>query len=324
MSIEATVWALKYAPPMPPKLLGTLFGLADHADKHGRGAYPSVPTLAAYACKTERSVQRDLKELSDLGLIRLGDQNAAAHIPAERRPTVYDLAMENTVPGGRAGDDAVTQASRVTLASSRARGGRKTPAQHNSGVTPTSPVTSTSPPDAHVTPGVTPTSEWGDAHVATGVTPTSPKPPYEPPTNHPLNQRGAEDYPNHPPREAEHKTPSPIDNDGFQLTDSMRAWALRTFGPNLDLDYETAQFLDHFRANGSRRPNWPAEWQKWIRRSAKYASERANRPQQGAFLVPLPGGQQPTTSRRPATGTDARVAEHLDLIARLEAREAQP
>lgn len=58
----------------------------------------------------------------------------------------------------------------------------------------------------------------------------------------------------------------------------MRGWALRTFGPGLDCDYETAQFLDHFRAQNVRRPNWPTEWQKWIRRSAKYASERANRP----------------------------------------------
>ncbi len=103
-----------------------LFGLADHADKQGRGAYPSVRTLAAYACKTERSVQRDLKELLKLNLIRPGDPAVAAHIPAERRPAVYDLAVENTVPGGRAGDDEATQASRVTLTSSRARGGRKT------------------------------------------------------------------------------------------------------------------------------------------------------------------------------------------------------
>jgi hypothetical protein len=72
---------------------------------------------------------------------------------------------------------------------------------------------------------------------------------------------------------------APIDLDGFALTDSMRRWALDTFGPGLDIDYETAQFVDHFRAQNVRRPNWPAEWQKWIRRSAKYASERANRPQ---------------------------------------------
>jgi hypothetical protein len=88
--------------------------------------------------------------------------------------------------------------------------------------------------------------------------------------------------------------PSPIDIDGFELTDAMRAWSLRTFGPNLDLDYETAQFVDHFRAQNVRRPNWPAEWQKWIRRSAKFASERATRPP----LRAVSGGhvpyQQPT------------------------------
>lgn len=81
----------------------------------------------------------------------------------------------------------------------------------------------------------------------------------------------------------------PIDVDGFTLTDAMRAWALKTFGPNLDIDYETAQFVDHFRAQNVRRPNWPAEWQKWIRRSAKFASERANRPQ----LRAVSGGYQP-------------------------------
>lgn len=82
---------------------------------------------------------------------------------------------------------------------------------------------------------------------------------------------------------------TPIDVDGFELTDAMRAWSLRTFGPGLDLDYETAQFVDHFRAQNTRRPNWPAEWQKWIRRSAKFASERANRP----ALRAVSGGYQP-------------------------------
>jgi hypothetical protein len=91
------------------------------------------------------------------------------------------------------------------------------------------------------------------------------------------------------PADLDADAPSPIDIDGFQLTDAMRAWSLRTFGPNLDLDYETAQFLDHFRAQNVRRPNWPTEWQKWIRRSAKYASERANRPP----LRAVSGGHTP-------------------------------
>lgn len=111
------------------------------------------------------------------------------------------------------------------------------------------------------------------------------------------------------PADLDAYAPSPIDVDGFELTDAMRAWSLRTFGPGLDIDYETAQFLDHFRAQNTRRPNWPTEWQKWIRRSAKYASERANRP--GTNVVPF-------TQLRPST-TDARVQAALDLGRQMQA-----
>lgn len=102
---------------------------------------------------------------------------------------------------------------------------------------------------------------------------------------------------------------SPIDVDGFELTDAMRGWALRTFGAGLDLDYETAQFIDHFRAQNVRRPNWPTEWQKWVRRSAKYASERATRP--STNVVPF-------AQLRPST-TDARVQAALDLGRQMQA-----
>lgn len=115
-------WALEYAPPMPSQLVATLSGLARHADKQGRGAFPSNARLAAYACKSERSVRRDLRDLEDLKLIRKGDQSKANHLPADKRPEVYDLALELRVPGGRAGDDDRTLTSARTLASSRARG----------------------------------------------------------------------------------------------------------------------------------------------------------------------------------------------------------
>lgn len=176
MSIEATVWALKFAPPMPPQLLGVLIGLADHADSDGRGAYPSVPTLAAYACKDPRSVRRDIKALLDAGLIRTGDPRLAAHLPSGKRPEVYDLAVELTVPGGRAGDDEVTWASRVTLASSRARGGKRNPRSDSN--SPDADVRGDVDVrgDAHVRDGVTPTSEWGDVDV----TQTTLEPPVEP------------------------------------------------------------------------------------------------------------------------------------------------
>ncbi|MGC5534283.1 helix-turn-helix domain-containing protein [Streptomyces sp. SR-10] len=162
MSKEAMDWALEYAPPMPSQLVATLSGLARHADKQGRGAYPSVARLAAYACKSERSVQRDLVELRKLGLIRYGDQSKANHLPEGKRPEVYDLALELTVPDGRAGRDEVTRASRVTLASSRRRGGKKKPSSDptESGLTGDVDVRG----DVDVT---------GDADVAEGVTSTS-------------------------------------------------------------------------------------------------------------------------------------------------------
>ncbi|MVO84147.1 hypothetical protein GPA10_05020 [Streptomyces sp. p1417] len=105
---------------------------------------------------------------------------------------------------------------------------------------------------------------------------------------------------------------APIDADGFTLTDAMRRWALQTFGPTVDIDHSTAQFVSHYRSTGARRRSWPDAWQKWIRDDAKRAAERANRPQQGAFLVPLPGGgQNPPPARR--STTDERVAGWLAL-----------
>lgn len=95
---------------------------------------------------------------------------------------------------------------------------------------------------------------------------------------------------------------TPIDDDGFELTDAMRRWAA-THTPGLDPNYETAQFIDHHRAEGRRRSNWPAEWQKWMRRSAKWASERTTRP---GNVVQLPTGQ-------PLPGTDTTVSGWLAI-----------
>lgn len=152
-------WAMELAPPMPAQLVATLSGLAYHADSHGRGAYPSIARLAAYACKDKRSVQRDIRKLVELEFIRLGDQDKAAHLPEGKRPEVYDLAVERTVPGGRAADSEVTRTSRVALASSRRRGGKKKPSSDAFSTSGTG--------DVGVTPGVGVTR---DVDVADGVT----------------------------------------------------------------------------------------------------------------------------------------------------------
>lgn len=119
---------------MPAQLVTTLLGLAEHADPKGRGAYPSVPTLAAYACKDPRSIQRDLTALEKLGLIRDGDQSKAAHLPADKRPRVYDLAVEILAPGGsRAGKGDESKEAVRKMTSSRKRGGRGKGAQESAG-----------------------------------------------------------------------------------------------------------------------------------------------------------------------------------------------
>ncbi|MDX5568460.1 helix-turn-helix domain-containing protein [Streptomyces sp. ID05-04B] len=320
MSTDALKWAIEQAPPMPAQLVATLAGLANHADAKGKGAYPSLAKLAAYTCKSERTVRRDLRQLEELKLIRPGDPSKVAHISPDKRPEVYDLAMERKVPGGRAGDDEETRTSARTLASSRERGraareakkarsdAESTQEREDVDVRGDADVRA----DVDVTSGGTWTSQRADVDVTSGGTWTSAKPSVEPPTNHPKNQEGVQTVTTHLTQVAERDAfgPSPIDVDGFELTDAMRAWSLRTFGPNLDVDYETAQFLDHFRAQNVSRPNWPTEWQKWIRRSAKYASERATRPP----LRAVSGDYQP----RPST-TDARVQQALDVGRRLQA-----
>lgn len=98
---------------------------------------------------------------------------------------------------------------------------------------------------------------------------------------------------------------APIDDAEFELTDGMRRWAEQTY-PRVDVDYATNLFVTHFRGEGVRRPNWYAEWQKWITRENKYISERGT----GSNVVALTSGQ-------PLPGTDSTVAGWAAVAAQL-------
>lgn len=91
MSIEAVAWALNDADVMDATEVLVLIGIANHADKTGRGAYAGQATLAHYARCSDRTVRRKLAALEERGVIRRGDQAGAAHIPAAVRPVVWDL-----------------------------------------------------------------------------------------------------------------------------------------------------------------------------------------------------------------------------------------
>lgn len=162
MSIQAVSWALEDAVGLDPvtgaqvdvpsQCVAVLVALANRAGEDGRDAYPSVHRLAHAARKSERSVQRDLETLEELGVIRKGDQRAVFRFRPDRRPTVWDLAMERR----RAPYRPKWETDRDEPA---------TAGRGDAGVTPLAQVD-----------GVTSMTERGDVYVADGVTPTSPKP----------------------------------------------------------------------------------------------------------------------------------------------------
>ena len=102
MSTRATQWVIEEA-PVPGHLFAVLACLGWKADEDGRGAHPSIPTLATWTGKTPRQVRADLRALEDedVALISPGDQSLAEYIRADRRPVVWDLAMPRTTGSTR-------------------------------------------------------------------------------------------------------------------------------------------------------------------------------------------------------------------------------
>lgn len=95
VSLQAQLWAAS----LPLDACGlaefrVLDKLADHAHGNGRNAFRNVESMAAELQCSKRTVQRALRSLQVLGLIRIGDQHLVNHLPANRRPIVYDLALE--------------------------------------------------------------------------------------------------------------------------------------------------------------------------------------------------------------------------------------
>lgn len=64
----------------------------------------------------------------------------------------------------------------------------------------------------------------------------------------------------------------------FALTDEMKAWA-KDHCPDVDLQAETAHFIDHHTAKGSTFKDWTAAWRTWMRRSKSWGKP-AQRPTQ--------------------------------------------
>lgn len=68
--------------------------LCNRADPDGTNAWPSIAYLAERAECSERTVIRKLEYLLEHGFIREGNQHFVNHIRADRRPVVYDVALD--------------------------------------------------------------------------------------------------------------------------------------------------------------------------------------------------------------------------------------
>ena len=100
VSVPAVRWALDEA-PVPGELLATLIAIARFAGEDGRGARPSAGRVAHSTGKSVDQVRNDITRLRGLGLLLLGDQELAGHLPPGQRPVVYDIPL--TVRGPKPG-----------------------------------------------------------------------------------------------------------------------------------------------------------------------------------------------------------------------------
>lgn len=92
MSIEAMTWALSADVGDSTRKL-VLIGYANHAHKDGRNTWATKGLIADYVNCDPKTITRQVKKLISEGWMREGDQSQVAHLRADRRPVVYDLAM---------------------------------------------------------------------------------------------------------------------------------------------------------------------------------------------------------------------------------------
>lgn len=93
MSLKAVLWATENAPIADVEEFALLTIMAKSADDDGCNAFRSQPHMATRARIDPRTVRRRLDALEKRGVIRRGDQSRVAHLPADKRPVVWDLQI---------------------------------------------------------------------------------------------------------------------------------------------------------------------------------------------------------------------------------------
>lgn len=194
------LWAMKDAPVADVQEWAVLVCLGEYATDDGCNAWPSVSTIAARTRLSTQCVSTRLKALKTRRLIAPGDQSKVEHIPADRRPVVYDLLIPlswhpslERVQAYRHGQGLAmfTAGERPDLGPAPAKKVRADKGTKRSGVSATSPADGVT-----TSVGVSTTSERGIYQSSTGhlvdaqpnqVTNPSNQPPCERPASQPPN-----------------------------------------------------------------------------------------------------------------------------------------
>lgn len=102
MSLRALLWVVDdpRSSELHASALRVLLALADHAHEDGTAAWVSASRMAERLTLSERTVERCLKQLREMAMIRRGDQSLVASRRADRRPRVWDLDVDGS--GGAA------------------------------------------------------------------------------------------------------------------------------------------------------------------------------------------------------------------------------
>lgn len=98
MSIECMAWALEQQGLEPVDKL-VLLGIANHADRDGGNAWPSLATLALYVGRGDQTVRRSIRELQKRGLLDVTVQGGGTAKHGGYRSNLYRVIMHRDITG---------------------------------------------------------------------------------------------------------------------------------------------------------------------------------------------------------------------------------
>lgn len=263
MSVQAMAWVLESSKARLGDRLVAL-AVANHADREGENAWPSIETLALEAHLSQRQVQRALKSLESIGELRISPSSGP------RGTNVYTLVMTQARETREGGDklSGVTNCQGDKSCINDPKGGDKS---CNGGVAPTSPEPSNNNhPEKIKQPSV---------RARVRATPT------EKPEN-PEKRKRASRLP-----------------DDWRLPDEWRSWTT-TNAPGLDAQREADRFADYWHAAASANAaklDWFATWRNWVRRAQDHGPARKPASVETPFwLRPEPWQLEPAKTPRRA------------------------